>query len=92
MAAKLFSTVLVAGLLSRGALAQDDQPEAEFTFPDKAGYKFYEKDAINVTYKSSWSSVSLWTFCSENNEVIQSEWPETLAPCRWNAHGRSAMC
>ncbi|KAL2207776.1 hypothetical protein CC79DRAFT_1397249 [Sarocladium strictum] len=59
-------------LLTQGALAQDDD-SVRFTYPDKDGLAFFQRDAVTVSYISDIKNASLWTFCREPKEGSEDE-------------------
>jgi hypothetical protein len=59
-------------LLTQGALAQDDD-SVRFTYPDKDGLAFFQRDAVTVSYISGIKNASLWTFCREPKEGSEDE-------------------
>lgn len=62
-----------------GAQAQDD---VVFLYPSEEGLSFFQRDAVTVSYVSDIEDPSLWTFCSENDEVVFSQSsPELSRTC-----------
>lgn len=59
----LYQAIAALALVSQGVLAQDD--DVKFTYPDKDGLTFYQRDAVTVSYISNIKNASLWTFCRE---------------------------
>ena len=44
------------------------QLDVEWRYPSEEGLKFYQRDAVTVSYNSDIENPSLWTFCIEGPE------------------------
>ena len=80
----LYQAAVLVALVSQGARAQDDD-QVQFTYPDKEGLTFYQRDAVTVSYISDIKNASLWTFCREGesgSEVVFSKFSPSLESLR----------
>jgi hypothetical protein len=62
-----FGAVFLA-IWTKGAQAQLD---VTWRYPSEEGLKFYQRDAVTVSYISDIEKPSLWTFCLEGPEDAQ---------------------